>query len=117
MVKIIDLIKERENRGDTFIAFEYFPPRTEEGAKNLTRRFKRMAAQGAYQQLHMEPFLYIFYAESLRLLSARAEPLYGDVTWGAGGTTADLTLDLCIKMKNDSGMEPNMHLTWYVCVF
>jgi len=37
--------------------------------------------------------------------------VYADVTWGAGGVTNDLTLDLCIKMKTEYGMEPNMHLT------
>ena len=37
--------------------------------------------------------------------------MYADVTWGAGGTTSDLTLKLCTTMKQESGMEPNMHLT------
>lgn len=45
---------------------------------------------------------------------ALAEPLYADVTWGAGGSTSDLTLELCIKLKEEFGMEPNMHLTWLV---
>lgn len=40
-----------------------------------------------------------------------ADPLYADVTWGAGGGTSDLTLELCVKMRNEYGMEPNMHLT------
>ena len=40
-----------------------------------------------------------------------ADPLYADVTWGAGGTTSDLTLELCVRMKAEFGMEPNMHLT------
>ncbi len=39
------------------------------------------------------------------------EPAYADVTWGAGGASSDLTLDLCMKMKNEYSMEPNMHLT------
>ena len=33
------------------------------------------------------------------------------MTWGAGGATSDTTLELCVRMKADSGMEPNMHLT------
>ena len=33
------------------------------------------------------------------------------MTWGAGGATNELTLDLCKKMKEEYGMEPNMHLT------
>jgi len=41
-----------------------------------------------------------------------ADPLYADVTWGAGGSTSDLTLDMCVKMKTEYGLTPNMHLTW-----
>jgi len=40
-----------------------------------------------------------------------AEPAYADVTWGAGGASSDLTLELCVRMKNEYNMEPNMHLT------
>ena len=66
------------------IAFEYFPPRSEAGEANLYARFARMA---------------------------RHKPLYMDMTWGAGGGTSDLTLELCINAKEKYGMEPNMHLT------
>jgi hypothetical protein len=41
-----------------------------------------------------------------------ADPLYADVTWGAGGSTSDLTLDMCVRMKEEYGLVPNMHLTW-----
>jgi methylenetetrahydrofolate reductase (NADPH) len=40
-----------------------------------------------------------------------ADPLYADITWGAGGSTSDLTLEIAVKMK-EAGLEPNMHLTW-----
>ena len=33
------------------------------------------------------------------------------MTWGAGGATSEATLELCTRMKADTGMEPNMHLT------
>jgi hypothetical protein len=39
--------------------------------------------------------------------------LYADITWGAGGSTSELTLDIAKQMKG-AGMEPNMHLTWCV---
>ena len=42
---------------------------------------------------------------------AERRPLYMDMTWGAGGSTSDLTLDLCRNAKERYGMEPNMHLT------
>ena len=37
-------------------------------------------------------------------------PLFCDMTWGAGGSTSELTMDLTLKMKA-MGLEPNMHLT------
>lgn len=39
-----------------------------------------------------------------------AEPLFVDMTWGAGGSTSELTLELTLKLKK-RGLEPNMHLT------
>ena len=82
MPKNTDLIVATD--GKPYIAFEYFPPRTEEGVANLKKRFARMASQ---------------------------KPLYADMTWGAGGSTSDLTLEMCIKLKEAYGFEPNMHLT------
>lgn len=66
------------------ISFEYFPPRTDDGMVNLKKRFKRMKVQA---------------------------PLFADVTWGAGGTTSEKTIDLCEYLQRDAGMEANMHLT------
>ena len=41
----------------------------------------------------------------------KASPaLFCDMTWGAGGSTSELTMDLTLKMKA-MGLEPNMHLT------
>ncbi len=39
------------------------------------------------------------------------DPLFADVTWGAGGSTSDLTVELCVRAKTEVGMNPNMHLT------
>lgn len=39
------------------------------------------------------------------------KPLFVDFTWGAGGSTADLTLDLTVRTKKEHGLVPNMHLT------
>jgi len=83
-IKIIDLILEKETAEETYVAFEYFPPRTQKGVDNLYERFGKMAKQ---------------------------EPLYADVTWGAGGTTSDLTLEMCTKLQHQYGMVANMHLT------
>ncbi len=40
-----------------------------------------------------------------------AEPLFLDMTWGAGGSTSDLTLSLCTTMRSTLHANPNMHLT------
>ena len=37
-------------------------------------------------------------------------PLFSDVTWGAGGSTAELTLDIAQQLR-DTGHVANMHLT------
>jgi len=86
MVKIIDLVNDfKAANGDKpFIAFEYFPPRTEQGVANLYERFERMKQQN---------------------------PLYMDVTWGAGGSTSDLTIELCKNITQKYGQVANMHLT------
>ena len=42
---------------------------------------------------------------------AQQDPLFMDFTWGAGGTTSDLTLDLSIKSQQMHGVMVNMHLT------
>jgi len=67
-----------------WFSFEYFPPRTDEGVQNLRKRMIKMKALG---------------------------PLFMDFTWGAGGSTSDLTLQLTSACKNELGCVANMHLT------
>ena len=80
--KLIDLMQE--NADKPWISLEYFPPRTDAGVTNLYERIERM------KQL---------------------DPLFVDFTWGAGGSTADLTLELTANSKKKFGLEANMHLT------
>jgi len=68
----------------TWFSFEYFPPKTDDGVKNLKNRIDRMK---------------------------KLKPLFTDFTWGAGGSTSDLTMSLCDAAKNDLGCVANMHLT------
>lgn len=79
--KISDLMKETK---PGFFSFEYFPPKTPEGVENLRKRIVRMKGLG---------------------------PMFVDFTWGAGGSTSDLTLDLTAAAKNEFGCVSNMHLT------
>ncbi|KAJ1973124.1 methylenetetrahydrofolate reductase (NAD(P)H) met13 [Dimargaris xerosporica] len=65
-------------------SFEYFPPKTQQGVINLYDRLERMYKLG---------------------------PEFIDVTWGAGGTTSDLTLEICRTAQSVYGLETCMHLT------
>lgn len=67
-----------------FFSFEYFPPKTAEGVENLKKRIVRMK---------------------------NLNPMFVDFTWGAGGSTSDLSLDLTACAKNELGCVANMHLT------
>eukprot|EP00927_Polykrikos_kofoidii_P006679 TRINITY_DN126_c0_g1_i3.p1 TRINITY_DN126_c0_g1~~TRINITY_DN126_c0_g1_i3.p1 ORF type:complete len:834 (+),score=151.68 TRINITY_DN126_c0_g1_i3:63-2504(+) len=78
---VCDLIAEAKT---TWFSFEYFPPRTEDGVKNLKKRMERMKKLG---------------------------PLFMDFTWGAGGSTSELSLTLSDHCKNVTGVTANMHLT------
>jgi methylenetetrahydrofolate reductase (NADPH) len=73
MVKVVDKIKAANADGHVLFSFEYFPPKTEDGVENLFERRDRMVAH---------------------------QPSFCDITWGAGGSTADLTLDIANKMQN-----------------
>ncbi len=39
------------------------------------------------------------------------KPAWIDVTWGAGGSTSALTLEICTNTQNLVGLETMMHLT------
>jgi len=78
---VCELIKDAKAG---WYSFEYFPPRTEDGVNNLKKRMQRM------KQL---------------------DPLFMDFTWGAGGSTSELTQQLVEHCKNVTGVTSNMHLT------
>lgn len=80
----IELIEMKLEKKEVFWSFEYFPPKTEPGVTNLYQRF-----------------------ESMSLLN----PLFIDVTWGAGGRTSDLTTELCVNAKKFCSLDTQMHLT------
>lgn len=66
------------------ISFEYFPPKTAKGIETLYSKVYRMSKQN---------------------------PLFVDLTWGAGGSTSDLTMQMSTNFKKFIGTEVNMHLT------
>jgi methylenetetrahydrofolate reductase (NADPH) len=70
--------------GRPTISFEFFPPKTEKGFENLY--------------------------ETIRQLKP-LEPSYVSVTYGAGGSTRQKTVDLVERIQRESGINAMAHLT------
>ncbi|PWA69450.1 methylenetetrahydrofolate reductase 1 [Artemisia annua] len=86
-MKVIEKILESTSAGSSgkvVFSFEFFPPKSEEGVENLFERMERMVAH---------------------------DPTFCDITWGAGGSTAELTLEIARRMQNMVCVETMMHLT------
>ena len=77
-------IRERLAADRPSFSFEFFPPRTPEAVERL------------YET-----------ARQLKVL----RPTYVSVTYGAGGTTRELTVELVTRMKHDLGLEAMAHVT------
>ena len=83
-MKISEKIANYKAQGKTFYSFEFFPPKTDFGLDNLYNRIDRMAS---------------------------LQPAYIDITWGAGGSTSNKTLEMCKTIQKYFGLEVMMHLT------
>ena len=83
-MKISEKIANYKAQGKTFYSFEFFPPKTDFGLDNLYSRIDRMAS---------------------------LQPAYIDITWGAGGSTSNKTLEMCKTIQKYFGLEVMMHLT------
>ena len=71
-------------RNGPVFSFEFFPPKTEAGEQNLYQTIERLRA---------------------------LQPTFVSVTYGAGGTTRDKTLELVRRIKHEIGIEAMAHLT------
>jgi methylenetetrahydrofolate reductase (NADPH) len=80
-MRIDELLASREQ---PLFSFEFFPPKTPEGETNLQRALREL-----------EPL----------------EPDYVSVTYGAGGTTRETTIDIVASLKEDFGIEAMAHFT------
>ncbi|CAE6420526.1 unnamed protein product [Rhizoctonia solani] len=67
-----------------YFTFEFFPPRTDQGYSNLLTRISGLAS---------------------------LKPIAASVTWGAGGSTRDRSLDLAGFCQRDNGLDIILHLT------
>jgi methylenetetrahydrofolate reductase (NADPH) len=83
-MKIIDKINAAVAEDKIFYSFEYFPPKTEAGVENLYSRIERMA---------------------------QINPSFIDITWGAGGSTAAMTIEIGTTAQNMVGIETQIHMT------
>ncbi|HUQ41264.1 MAG TPA: methylenetetrahydrofolate reductase [NAD(P)H] [Candidatus Limnocylindrales bacterium] len=77
-------IADRLRQPEPTFSFEFFPPRTPEAVERLYAT-----------------------ARELKALS----PTFVSVTYGAGGSTRELTVDLVTRMKHELGLETMAHLT------
>src|SRR6266436_2519155 len=85
MQLIRDVYAAKAARGQPVISFEFFPPKTEEGGRNLLE--KTIPA----------------------LLETR--PDYCSVTYGAGGSTREKTLMIVERIQREHGLTAVAHLT------
>ena len=69
---------------DTAWSFEFFPPRTRQGAESLFKVIGKLEV---------------------------LKPNFVSVTYGAGGSTRDLTHDLVVRIKTTTELDPIPHLT------
>ncbi|KAJ1947385.1 methylenetetrahydrofolate reductase 1 [Kickxella alabastrina] len=83
-MKLSEKIQKAIDGKTPYFSFEYFPPKTEQGLANLYDRIERMSRLG---------------------------PLFVAVTWGAGGSTSQRTLELCGACQGAFNLDTVMHLT------
>lgn len=77
-------IRNRLNPSNPCFSFEFFPPKTDEGTANLLKTLEELAP---------------------------LEPGFVSVTYGAGGSTRDRTIELVTRIKQSTGIEAMAHLT------
>jgi methylenetetrahydrofolate reductase (NADPH) len=83
-LKITDLLRHARERGEPTFSFEFFPPKTAEGERALFAT-----------------------VEALRPLG----PTYVSVTYGAGGSTRQKTIELVKRLKRETEIEAMAHVT------
>ncbi|GAB2867986.1 methylenetetrahydrofolate reductase [NAD(P)H] [Actinoallomurus bryophytorum] len=77
-------IREVLAAGKTTFSFEFFPPKTEQGARNLWQAIRRLEV---------------------------LQPTFVSVTYGAGGGNRDHTIDIVERIATDTTLTPVAHFT------
>ena len=83
-MRISEILRFARERGEPVFSFEFFPPKTDEGVRALFDT-----------------------VEALRPLA----PAFVSVTYGAGGSTRQRTLELVKRLKRESEVEAMAHVT------
>ncbi|KAL2316097.1 Methylenetetrahydrofolate reductase [Schizosaccharomyces pombe] len=84
-MKISDKLLHPDWKEKVTYSYEFFPPKTSTGVQNLYNRIDRMKTWG--------------------------RPMFVDVTWGAGGTSSELTPGIVNVIQTDFEVDTCMHLT------
>src|SRR5205807_7256611 len=71
-------------RAEPVFSFEFFPPKTEDAERNLQTALRELGP---------------------------LEPSYVSVTYGAGGSTRDRTIEIVKSLKDEHGLEAMAHLS------
>src|SRR5918911_2343054 len=83
-MRVPDILRSAGGRGEPIFSFEFSPPRTDEGVRQLFEC-----------------------VELLRPLG----PAFVSVTYGAGGSTRQRTLELVRRLRRESEVETVAHVT------
>jgi methylenetetrahydrofolate reductase (NADPH) len=83
-VKVVDILRFARERGEPIFSFEFFPPKTDDGVRQLFQT-----------------------VEALRPLG----PAFVSVTYGAGGSTRQRTVELVTRLKRETEIEAVAHVT------
>lgn len=78
------LIRDRLATGEPSISFEFFPPKSDDAAAQLERTIAELSA---------------------------LNPAFVSVTYGAGGSTREKTLEIVSRIRQQAGIEAMAHLT------
>ena len=83
-MRITEILRFARERGEPIFSFEFFPPKTDDGVRQLFET-----------------------VEALRPLG----PAYVSVTYGAGGSTRARTVELVKRLKRETEVEAMAHVT------
>ncbi len=83
-MRVTDILRSARERGEPIFSFEFFPPRTDEGQRQLFATVEALGPLG---------------------------PAFVSMTYGAGGTTRARSIELATRLKRETGVEAVAHLT------